>query len=862
MIDRDATEHPASGENPDDLPAFGAAGALSASIGDAGETWLEADDFAPASVGGAGATLAETGGPAAGGLIDGRLALLEKLGEGGMGVVWKARDSRLGRFVALKRPKGPMLSTTQGRARFLREARACAGLVHPNIITIHSVGEDRDGPFIEMEYIEGLALSEEVRRQGPCNETRARQLALAICDALALAHSRGIIHRDIKPANILLTARGIPRLGDFGLAAAGDDGGDRGAITATGAMLGTLYYSAPEQLRDATVADMRSDIYSLGATVYFLLTGEDPRRLRMERLPAGLRPVIEKALEEDPANRYPDMNALERALTAARVGGGEGCCPQCRQENPLTARHCTYCGASLQELFRPCPKCAVENRIDQKFCQGCGANLEIQFEIVRIKAAIAQGEATHHYAEIIAWAERGQALDSAEDAFARALAGARGQMTALKELRGKLEVIGPDQPEFRVVILERILELTPGDAAIQEDLAATRLEKQRLAEERRRVAMIRSIGEIREQLAKLPPEDIDERFLLLERLAALQPADAETEIQLRQVRKEKLRREIERLNGIARVQYEQHRFDEALATLEQARTLAPGSEALQRAAGRIADARDQFERSLRECQARLKALMARGEYAQVLEQIEKSPLALDPRLVQMREEAEKKFIKVRELAGQIQPLREDRAYVKLQQLLQELEALGAPPPPEREALRAECLNILERVKALRMAAMQAVGKRNYRRALAHYNQGFALCSDDQFLNFGKQSAMQALARQRQRNRRISGVLALAAVFMLILSFFWWASLQADDRDWENATQAATLAQYEAYLTFHPEGQYVSLAREKIEQLEVNERILRGETIRPATVVNPGRSGMPGALKKSSRNPKAGSKRSK
>ena len=264
------------------------------------------------SVGDAG-TLAQA--PGDGELIDGRLLLLEKLGEGGMGVVWKARDTRLGRFVALKRPKGAQLNTVQGRARFLREARACAGLAHPNIITIYAVGEDRQGPFIEMEYVEGLSLREEVRQSGPLAEAAAGKMLLALCDALALAHGRGIIHRDIKPANILLTARGVPKLGDFGLAAIGEEEEEgRGGLTASGAMLGTFYYAAPEQLHDAKSIDTRSDIYSLAATAYFMLTGEDPRRLRWERLPWGLRPVIEKALEEDPTHRYPDMKAFEQDL--------------------------------------------------------------------------------------------------------------------------------------------------------------------------------------------------------------------------------------------------------------------------------------------------------------------------------------------------------------------------------------------------------------------------------------------------------------------------------------------------------------------------------------------------------------------
>lgn len=256
-------------------------------------------------------TQLETPGLGGGRLIDDRLQILEKLGEGGMGTVWKARDVRLGRLVALKRPR-PELLNAEGRARFMREAQASARLCHPNIITIYNVGEDEEGPYIEMEYVAGSSLRDEVRRaHGGLEEQWVRELGGQLCNALALAHSHGIIHRDIKPANILLNQQGTAKLGDFGLAAPGED---MASMTASGAVMGTVFYASPEQLRGARGLDARSDIYSLAATLYFALTGEDPRVIRIEKVPAALRAVLQKALEEDPAARWPDMNAFAQAL--------------------------------------------------------------------------------------------------------------------------------------------------------------------------------------------------------------------------------------------------------------------------------------------------------------------------------------------------------------------------------------------------------------------------------------------------------------------------------------------------------------------------------------------------------------------
>ncbi|MCX7045180.1 MAG: bifunctional serine/threonine-protein kinase/formylglycine-generating enzyme family protein [Candidatus Sumerlaeota bacterium] len=250
-------------------------------------------------------------------LDGGRLTLLEKLGEGGMGVVYKARDNQVGRYIAIKRPKGPMLATAKGRARFIREAQSAARLAHPNIVTVYRVSEDEEGPYLEMEYMEGRSLRDEIKyARHDWSVARVCEAGVHLCDALDAAHAQGIIHRDIKPSNILLTARGIPKIGDFGLSAAlyAESGAISSSMTQTGAAMGSMFYSSPEQLADAKSADARSDIYALAATLYYAITGEDPRIIHLSLLPEAIRDVFQKALESDPARRFANMKQFAEAL--------------------------------------------------------------------------------------------------------------------------------------------------------------------------------------------------------------------------------------------------------------------------------------------------------------------------------------------------------------------------------------------------------------------------------------------------------------------------------------------------------------------------------------------------------------------
>ena len=262
--------------------------------------------------------------------------IVEKLGGGGMGVVYKAEDMRLHRFVALKFLPDDVARDPQTISRFQREAEAASSLSHPNICTIYDVGEQDGQCFIAMELLEGRTL-ETVIGGHPLPIETFLGLALPIVDALEAMHKSTIVHRDLKPSNIFVTSRGDAKLLDFGLAkrlrllsgTANDATTFSGSITARGQLLGTIAYMSPEQAQDKDV-DTRSDIFSFGAVLYEMGTGRraftgesaasviaeilrgEPKSAQIvnPELPAELQRIIEKTLEKDPGDRYQTVNDL------------------------------------------------------------------------------------------------------------------------------------------------------------------------------------------------------------------------------------------------------------------------------------------------------------------------------------------------------------------------------------------------------------------------------------------------------------------------------------------------------------------------------------------------------------------------
>ena len=232
--------------------------------------------------------------------------VLEKLGGGGMGVVYKAEDTRLGRQVAPKFLPDELSKDRRAVERFQREARAASALNHPNICTIYDVGEHEGRQFIAMELLEGQTLKHRIAGR-PMKTEQVARLGLQMAEALEVAHSKGIVHRDMKPANIFVGERGEVKVLDFGLAKLlrpVSEAALSESLTETQAVAGTLPYMAPEQLRGEKV-DARTDIYALGAVLYEMATGRRPFEAT---LPTALAGDIQHKAPPAPGRLNPDLS--------------------------------------------------------------------------------------------------------------------------------------------------------------------------------------------------------------------------------------------------------------------------------------------------------------------------------------------------------------------------------------------------------------------------------------------------------------------------------------------------------------------------------------------------------------------------
>jgi len=347
--------------------------------------------------------------------------ILRKLGAGGMGVVYEAEDTRLGRRVALKFLPEDSRQDKQALERFVREARAASALSHSSICTIHAIEDSNDRTFISMELLEGQSL-DKLLTSGPLAVSRAIEMGIQLADALDAAHKKGIVHRDIKPGNIFITESGSVKILDFGLAklvarptSESSDDHTIGAapvtlLTSPGMAVGTIQYMSPEQARGEEI-DGRSDLFSLGAVLYQMLTGKQafpgstsavvfdnilnsapvaPIELNIE-IPAELERILNKALEKDRDVRYQvaaelraDLKRLQRQIDSGgrplasswldasargqsdaveRIGDRLGC-PAAQTRNRANATGCSGADrrGGLRRLFDFSPHTALAVR--------------------------------------------------------------------------------------------------------------------------------------------------------------------------------------------------------------------------------------------------------------------------------------------------------------------------------------------------------------------------------------------------------------------------------------------------------------------------------------------------------------------
>jgi serine/threonine-protein kinase len=261
----------------------------------------------------------------------GRYEVVDLIGQGGMGALYRARDPRIGRYVAIKLLR-PGYDTPELRDRFAREARAAGILSHPNIVTIYDVGEHDGLPFIAMEFVRGDTFADLICLRPPLPVMRKVQLTEEVCSGLAHAHEMAIVHRDIKPANLIVGPEGTVKILDFGIAKLTTT-----STTLPGSILGTMNYMAPEQIR-GTPVDARADIFSVGAVLYELLSHQQafPGQLPDDVLPRILHgqptslveycpdldprlvEIVEQALEKDPDHRFQSIVSLQKALANVR----------------------------------------------------------------------------------------------------------------------------------------------------------------------------------------------------------------------------------------------------------------------------------------------------------------------------------------------------------------------------------------------------------------------------------------------------------------------------------------------------------------------------------------------------------------
>jgi eukaryotic-like serine/threonine-protein kinase len=264
--------------------------------------------------------------------------ILEKLGEGGMGEVFKAQDTKLDRFVALKFLPSQLTASEDEKARFIQEAKAASAMNHPNICTIYSIEEFNGQLFIAMEFVEGKTLKD---KKDSLSEKQKLEIGIQVAEGLAAAHEKGIVHRDIKPENIMIRKDGIAQIMDFGLAKLYSDK-NASRLTKVGTTMGTLGYMSPEHVQGLDV-DHRTDIFSLGVVLYELFAGESPFKgmhdtaVMYEIVNVNPEPVssikpevnsevdaiIFECLEKDPAERYQSAAEIARNLRRVKRDSGK-----------------------------------------------------------------------------------------------------------------------------------------------------------------------------------------------------------------------------------------------------------------------------------------------------------------------------------------------------------------------------------------------------------------------------------------------------------------------------------------------------------------------------------------------------------
>ena len=519
--------------------------------------------------------------------------VLSKVGSGGMGVVYAARDTRLGRIVALKALLPEKSRDPKRRQRFLREARAAAALNHPNIVNIYDIGSDQLGSdeqveFIAMELVTGSSLDELMKR-GLLPMADIQSYASQIARAMVAAHAAGVIHRDLKPANIMVTTEGAVKLLDFGLAQlnpllAIEEADTASNLTELGAAVGTIQYMSPEQARGETV-DERSDIFSLGVVMYEMAAGVKPFQAAStfgvlhaisytepkpigecrEQTPAGLCEIIAKCLKKNRAERYPDMRSLAAALHAVILEASNPTAPR----NQIAKRY-RWPAAAVAVLILALAFSPLGRRAWRQF-QGSGVA-----ESMQLPGDNAEWTRRGH-SYLFRYDQAGN-VDKAIESFNKVLQSDRDSAAAyagLGEAYAQKYAENPDPQWLRLALsnASRAVQLNDllAEAHLSMAQAQLRSEKFQDAERESRRAL------------ELDPGNADAELRLGESLAA-QDRVPEAEASYRKL----LQTHPQDWRGyhyLGALFYKMDRYEEAVAAFQQASKLAPGNAAVYRLMG-------------------------------------------------------------------------------------------------------------------------------------------------------------------------------------------------------------------------------------------------------------------------------------
>ena len=558
----------------------------------------------------------------------GRYEVVDLIGQGGMGALYRARDPRIGRYVAIKLLR-PGYDTPELRDRFSREARAAGCLSHQNIVTIYDVGEHDGLPFIAMEYVRGETFTDLLGLRPPLPVLRKVQLTEEVCAGLNHAHEAGIVHRDIKPANLIVGPEGTVKILDFGIAKLTATG-----ITVPGAIIGTLNYMSPEQVKGDPV-DARADIFAVGAVLYELLThqpafpGELPDEVFRQILKGVPTPMtdyvpdpdprlvslVEQALEKDPDDRFESIAAVQRELANIRLNPQGSFIPappppvrqtpspaspdpariraQQIEGHLIAARHAFDAG-DYQAAIESCKQVLMLDTSDQR--------------------ALAQLDRIH------------EAVDAQQEAVRTAIERGRAAyesgnlLTALREFRQAL-ALEPQNEEAPPLVeaVETLIRQKQEESRIRTavDEARRRFEKGDHQPALRSLEALPAsnpiVAETLEEL-RIALRDIEEQQRIekerLEEQRRIEAARLEEQRRLEAARVEQQRR-IAALLGAARTALKGHHLDEAAQALERVRELDPGATGLTDFAERLSRAeaakrlKEDLERRLADFDAQL-----------------------------------------------------------------------------------------------------------------------------------------------------------------------------------------------------------------------------------------------------------------